>query len=131
MSTDRQKPVPISGPDSAVTEFSRIPHVYKLEHMPVSLRDCILNQPVNKPNTFSVIAITVFVNESIHRRVPGVLTHSLLGKKKKNPTKKPPKKNNNNQTPKKSSPNTNQKKPKTQKTSLKFNTNLKINNKIN
>lgn len=65
--------------------------MYKLEHMPVSLRDCILNQLINKLNTFNVIAITLlFVNETIHRRVLGVLIHSLSAKRtQKTQTKKP------------------------------------------
>lgn len=80
--------------------------MYKLEHMPVSLRDCILNQLINKLNMFNVIAITLlFVNETIHRRVLGVLTHSLSAKK----TQKTKNTNQKTQPPKKS--NTQTKKP--------------------
>lgn len=77
--------------------------MYKLERTPVPSQDCIPNQLINKLSVFRVIAIgLLFVNETIHRTVLGVLTHRLI-KEKKN------------------------KKIKTKKHELKFNVKLKPN----
>lgn len=62
--------------------------MYKLERTPVPLQGGILNQLINKLSVFRVIAIRLlFVNETIHRTVLGVLTHGLIKEKKKKRTK--------------------------------------------
>lgn len=58
--------------------------MYKLERTPVPLQGGILNQLINKLSVFRVIAIRLlFVNETIHRTVLGVLTYGLIKEKKK------------------------------------------------
>lgn len=52
--------------------------------MPVPLRDCVLNQLINKPSRFRVIAITLlFVNELSREESLGLNPQSLTFKKKK------------------------------------------------
>lgn len=57
--------------------------MYQLEHMPGPSQECI-RRVINKLSMFRAIAISLlFANETIHRVVLGVLTHSPTAKRKK------------------------------------------------